>query len=103
MQIIIKTKHLELTPKIENYVEGKIGHLQKFEDQIMDTNVKLTSGKEHSSETKFRVEVTMHLPKTLFRAESKAQDVYAAIDFVSEKLERQLEKYKNKMFGKGNK
>jgi len=101
MQINIKTKNLELTSEIEDYIKEKIGHLQKYDKQIMETDVRLTSGKEHSSENKFRAEVTMHLPKTLFRAEAKGQGVYAAIDLVSEKLERQLERYKNKIFGKG--
>ena len=100
MKIDIKTKHLELTEEIADYVDKKIGHLSHFDDKIMETRVKLTSGKEHTSDTKFRAEVTMHLPKIIIRAEAKAQEIYAAIDIVSEKLERQIEKYKDKMIDK---
>ena len=103
MQISIKTKHLELTDEIESYVKEKIGHLEKYDKQIMETVVRLFSGKEHTSDTKFRAEVTMHLPKIILVAEAKAQDIYAAIDLVSEKIERQIEKYKNKTLDKRKK
>ena len=97
MKIDIKTKNLELTDEIDSYAREKIGHLAHFNKQIMETVVRLFSGKEHTSDTKFRAEVTMHLPKTMIVAEAKAKEIYVAIDIVSEKLERQIEKYKDKM------
>ena len=103
MQINTKTKHLDLTDEIENYVQEKIGHLGKYDDQIMETDVRLFAGKEHTSDTKFRAEITMHLPKTMIVAEGRGLDIHAAIDDVIEKLERQLEKYKHKMFGQTKK
>jgi putative sigma-54 modulation protein len=102
MELNIKTKHIELTSQIEDYVQEKIGHLEKYDHQIMEVMVRLFSGKEHTSETKFRAEVTMHLPKTMLVAEGRGSDIHAAIDVVSEKIERQLEKHKHKMFGKKN-
>jgi len=100
MKIDIKTKNLELTDEIDSYAREKIGRLAHFDKNIMETVVRLFSGKEHTSETKFRAEVTMHLPQTMLVAEAKAQEIYAAIDIVSEKLERQVEKYKDKIIDK---
>ena len=100
MNIEIHAKKLKLTDEIKKYVDEKIGRLTKYEKKIMNTRVNLISGKERSSDTKYRAEVTMHLPEVMIRSEEKAQDIFAAIDLVGVKLERQLDKYKGRHFWK---
>ncbi len=98
MRIFIKSKHFKITPQIKDYIGEKIGKLLRYNHKILNTHFKLTSGKEHHSDTKFRAEVTMHLPGKIFiRAEEAGSTPQAAIDLVAEDLERQIEKHSKKM------
>ncbi len=98
MRIFIKSKNFKITPQIKDYIGEKIGRLSKYESKILNTHIKITSGKEKHSDSKFRAEVTMHLPGKIFiRAEEAGSTPQAAIDLVSEDLERQVEKRMKKM------
>ncbi len=94
MKINIHGKNLKLTPAIKSYVEEKIGRLDKFledsESVVANVNVR-TSGKEQI------IEVTMPIKKIILRGEERHEDLYAAIDLVSEKIERQIRKNKTRM------
>jgi len=96
MKIIIRTKNLELTSQINNYLEKKIKHLEKFNLKIFKAQINLIAGKEHSSDRKFRVEINLFLPGKIIRGESSGLSIFAATDLVLEKLEKQLKRYKNK-------
>jgi len=94
MKINIHAKNLKLTPAIKSYVEEKIGRLDKFledsESVAANVNVR-TLGKEQI------IEVTMPIKKIILRGEERHEDLYAAIDLVSEKIERQIRKNKTRM------
>jgi len=94
MKIQIRGKDLDVTPALHDYVEKKIGRLEKFfsTPSIHDVHVTLSVVRDQHS-----VEVTMPLNNLILRAEEKSEDMYASIDVVSEKLERQLEKTKSKL------
>ncbi len=92
MRFNIHGKNIEVTPAIKSYVESKIGRLDKY---FKDTSIEATvnfrvRGKEQI------VEVTVPASKMVLRAEEKHSDLYAAIDLVSDKLERQIRKNKTK-------
>lgn len=94
MNIQIRGNKIKITDAIKSYVENKIGKLDKYlEDATSITaNVLVTvKGKDQT------VEVTIPIKKFILRAEDTHQDLYAAIDLVSEKLERQIRKNKTRM------
>jgi ribosomal subunit interface protein len=94
MKFIIHGKKLEVTEPIRSYIESKIGRLDKYfenSDDITATVVVRIRGIDQV------VEVTIPIHKITLRAEENHSDLYAAIDTVSDKLERQIRKNKTRM------
>ncbi|MBU9722266.1 MULTISPECIES: ribosome hibernation-promoting factor, HPF/YfiA family [Bacillaceae] len=94
MNFNIRGENLEITPALRDYVEKKVGKLERYFDfePTPDVNVKMSVINNDQ-----KVEITIPLPKLLLRAEEKHTDMYAAIDLVIEKLERQIRKHKTKV------
>lgn len=94
MNYNIRGENLEITPALRDYVEKKVGKLEKYFDTTptSDVNVKMAV-----QNNKHIIEVTIPMPQLLLRAEETHIDMYAAIDLVVEKLERQIRKHKTKV------
>lgn len=92
MKFNIHGKNIEVTDAIKGYIESKIGRVEKyFKDTDLTATVTIrVRGKEQI------VEVTIPASKMVLRAEEKHSDLYAAVDLVSDKLERQIRKNKTK-------
>lgn len=94
MKFNIRGNKLKVTPAIKSYIEEKIGKLDKYlenPEDVTATVVIRTRNKEQI------VEVTMPIRKIILRGEVSHDDLYAAIDLVSEKIERQIRKNKTRM------
>ena len=94
MKLNIRGNKMDITPSIKSYIEEKIGRLDKYlenPDEITATVVTRVRGKDQI------VEVTIPIKKIILRGEESHTDLYAAIDLVSDKLERQIRKNKTKM------
>jgi putative sigma-54 modulation protein len=91
----IRGENVEVTDAIRAYVEDKIGKLNKYfndgHDVTAYVNLKVYT------EKRAKVEVTLPAKNVTLRAEDTSQDMYASIDLVEEKLERQIRKYKTRM------
>src|SRR5699024_4759703 len=94
MKYNIRGENSEVTDSIREYVEKKIGKLNRYFDTTptSDVHVKLSVYNEVR-----RIEVTMPITDLLLRAEEQHTDRYAAIDLVVDKLDRQIRKYKTKV------
>lgn len=92
MQLNISGHHIEVTDSMRDYVSEKIERLSHHFDKITNTHVILSVDKNEQ-----KAEATMHVNgKDLF-AEANHDDLYAAIDLLADKLDRQLIKHKEKM------
>ena len=91
MQINITGHHIEVTPSLKSYVESKLKRLERHFDHISNIHVILKLEKERR-EAEARIEVSKG---TLF-ADSRHEDMYAAIDLLIDKLDRQIKKHKEK-------
>ncbi|GAY72669.1 ribosome hibernation-promoting factor, HPF/YfiA family [Lentilactobacillus kosonis] len=91
----IRGENIEVTQAIREYVEKRISKLEKyFDGDVNNTahvNLKVYPNKQA------KVEVTIPLPYLTLRAEEMSNDLYASIDLVTDKLERQIRKYKTKV------
>jgi len=91
----VRGENIEVTPAMKEYVETKVGKIGKYFDEMPEANahvnLKVYSDKDG------KVEVTIPLPNIVLRAEETSPDLYGSIDLVSDKLERQVRKYKGKM------
>ena len=94
MNYNIRGNKLEVTDSIREYVKKKISKLERYFDTTpsSDVNVRLSV---YNNEQ--RIEVTIPMQDLLLRAEEHHADLYAAIDLVVDKLERQIRKYKTKI------
>ncbi len=98
MQINVTGRHMDVTPAIRTYAEEKVGRVAKIHDRDdMTVEVTLSVEKNPSNKNKAIAEVTAFMKGAIVRAEEAAPDMYAAIDLVSEKLERQMRKYKTRL------
>lgn len=94
MNFNIRGENLEITPALKDYVEKKVGRMEKYFDGTPSSNVNV---KMSITSNMHKVEVTIPMTKLLLRAEETHTDMYAAVDLVVEKLERQIRKHKTKV------
>ena len=95
MNYNIRGENIEVTPAIREYVEKKIGKLERYFTETPDANVHVNLKVYNDKTTK--VEITIPLPSLVLRAEETNADMYAGIDLINDKLERQIRKYKTKV------
>ena len=93
MQVKIRGEKIEVTESIKNYIEDKIGRLDKyFNKEDIVANVVIKSNKNTKT-----IEVTIPTGSLTLRREEMDEDLYAAIDYVIDKLERQIRKNKSRL------
>jgi len=93
MKYNIRGDKLEITDAINNYVESKLDRLNKYfkEDDILANVLLRVRGNSQI------IEVTIPTDKFILRSEEEDKDLYAAIDLVTDKLERQIRKNKTRL------
>ena len=97
MRWVIQGKDLKVTEAIDDYVRQKIGKaLAYHQDVATKVDVKLSAPAQLKKPLQQSAEVTVHASGTVIRAAEKHENLYASIDLVTDKLTRQLQKYKTK-------
>jgi putative sigma-54 modulation protein len=91
MQINVSGHHVEVTSALRDYVDEKFTRLQRHYDQITNADVTLTVEKLVQ-----KAEASIHVSGANLFALSESEDMYAAIDLLTDKLDRQLIKHKEK-------
>ncbi len=94
MQTTITGHHIEVTDSLRNYVNGKFQKFERHFDQVIDTHVILSVEKLVQ-----KAEATVHVNGANLFAEESQPDLYAAIDGLVDKLDRQIIKHKEKLNG----
>ncbi|TMN21349.1 ribosome-associated translation inhibitor RaiA [Lentibacillus cibarius] len=94
MKYNIRGENIEVTKAIQEYVEKKIGKLERYFDTPPTSDVHVNLSVYNDEQ---RIEVTIPMTNLLLRAEVQHIDLYAAIDLAVDKLERQIRKYKTKV------
>ena len=96
MNLIIQTHNVELTDWLRQYVEKKIGRLEKYMPDIDEVRVELREEPTRSASDRAVAQVTVRSRRTILRAEERSGDMFASIDAVSDKLERRIRRFKGK-------
>ena len=94
MQMTISGHHLDVTDPIREYVTNKLSKLERHYEQITSTTVMLTVEKLRQ-----KAEATVHVSGAELFATAEHEDMYAAIDALADKLDRQIIKHKEKHQG----
>ncbi len=92
MQINLTGHHVDITEPLRNYVTEKMKRLERHFDHVTNAHVVLSVEK-----LRHKAEATMHLAGNDLFADNTEEDMYAAIDGLVDKLDRQLKKHKEKL------
>lgn len=91
----IRGENIEVTPAIRDHVESKVSKLERYftdgSNATAHVNLKVYNAKQT------KVEVTIPMKNLTLRAEERHDDMYAAVDLIVDKLERQIRKYKTRV------
>lgn len=96
MQCNVTGRNIVVTPALRNYAESKLARLHRFVDVLGTAHVVLSVEKHRQV-----AEVTLTVRDLILRAEESTPDLYASIDLVADKLERQVLRYKEKLVAHG--
>ena len=97
MNLTISGHHLEVTPALREYVLTKLDRVTRHFDQVVDVNVLLTVEKLKEKERRQKAEVTLHVKGRDIFVEQAHEDLYAAIDQLMDKLDRQVVRHKDRL------
>lgn len=97
MNLTISGHHLEVTPALRGYVTSKLDRIARHFDQVVDVRVILTVDNMKEKERRQRAECNVHVKGRDLFAESSHADLYAAVDELADKLDRQVGRYKTRV------
>ncbi|MHB0976707.1 MAG: ribosome hibernation-promoting factor, HPF/YfiA family [Candidatus Aquicultorales bacterium] len=98
MEVIVKGRHVEITDALKKYAEDKVSRLSRYFDKINQIEVELMVERNPSLPNPQTAEVTLITKGPLIRAKVATDNMYASIDGVTDKLERQIKKFKGKLY-----
>lgn len=101
MRLTINGRNIEITQALRDYVEEKIGKVVNHYDQIMEIVVTLAVNKNPSVRESQMAEVDCFLNGAKLHVEEHSETMYASIDLLADKLDRQVKKHKERLV-KGN-
>jgi len=93
MNVQVSGHHVEITASMRGYVLAKLERVQRHFDNVIDVNVILSVEKLRQ-----KAEINVHVSGRDIHVESSEEDMYAAIDLMMDKLDRQIIKHKDKVF-----
>ena len=96
MNLTISGHHLEVSNAIKEYVTSKLERITRRYENVIDISVKLSVESLPEKEKRQRAEINMNLSGKKIHVASTAQDLYAAIDLLMDKLDRAIVKHKGK-------
>jgi putative sigma-54 modulation protein len=100
MQMNISGKNLEVTDSLREYVEKKMGRLDRYLPNVSDVRVELSVENARASKDRQVAQVTLRTKQAVLRAEEASGDMFASIDAVMDKMHRQIDHYKGKRWSK---
>jgi putative sigma-54 modulation protein len=103
-ELDIQARNMEVTDRINDYIEKKASKLDKFLPAIDETRVELSFEKSaRSAADRHIAQITVRGKNLLLRSEERADDIFAAFDSAVEKIQRQIDRYKGKRYrGRGD-
>jgi putative sigma-54 modulation protein len=103
MNVVVTGRNIDLTAALKDYLLDKLQRSQKHFDHSLNITALLSVAKNPSVAESQTAEVTIKLNGAVIRGEESTENMYASIDLVADKIERQLRKYKTRYYQKGAK
>jgi putative sigma-54 modulation protein len=104
IRVDINVKNFELSDRLHDYVDTKVGKLDRYLDILEEATVDLTHEKNaRDAQDRQVAQLTIRGKGVLLRAEERTEDIFASVDLVVDKIYRQIERYKGRRWkGRGD-
>ncbi len=96
MEVTIRGRNVEITPRLQEYVEKKVGKLDRYLPQITEAHMELGVEKTKSAQDRQVAQLTIRSKGTILRAEERNHDLFTAIDAVMDKMYHRVARFKGK-------
>lgn len=97
MELEIQGQNMEITPRLQNYVEKKTARLDRYMPNLSSVRVDLSAENTRSAVERQVAQITVRDSRgTILRAEERSNDMFASVDAVIDKLYRQMERYRGR-------
>ncbi len=100
MQLVITGKNMNVSARTEEFITRKLSRLERHLSEPVEARVELTQENTRKADQRHVVQVTLHKNGTIVRAEERAADLKVAVESVTDKLDKQLRRYKDKQVRK---
>ena len=97
MNLTISGHHLDVTPALREYVVSKLERIRRHFDQVVEVKVLLSVEKQKEKEKRQRAECSLRVKGSDLFAESTHADLYAAVDELVDKMDRQVVRHKDRL------
>jgi len=101
MQLMIQGKNIEVTDRLQGYIEKKVGKLDRYLPTITEARMELSVEDARSAKDRQVAQLTVRSKGTFLRAEESTADMFTSIDATVDKMYRQIVRYKGKRYGRG--
>ena len=101
MNIVVRGRNVSISERVEEYVEKKIGKLERYLPIIDEARMELSQEETRSAQHRMIAQLTVRSRGKILRAEERDQDLFAAIDLVAEKMQRQITRFKDRLYSRG--
>ncbi|MBN1487921.1 MAG: ribosome-associated translation inhibitor RaiA [Anaerolineae bacterium] len=92
----IYTRNLELTERLNDYVDQKVDRFHRYLPNIEGVRVDLSETNARDSARRMVAQITIYVPRAILRAEERSGDIFTAVDAVMDKMYRRIERYKGR-------
>jgi putative sigma-54 modulation protein len=98
MQLIVHGRNVDITDWVREYVQKKVGKLERFLPQVREARAELTHTPTRAAEDRYTAQLTVWANGQILRAEESTADIFASIDASVDKLYRQVRRYKGRRY-----
>ncbi len=101
MEVSIHGRNIAITERLDEYVTKKAAKLDRYLPTIDEAHMELSVEKTRSAQDRHVAQLTVRNRGATLRAEERDQDIFAAIDAVVDKMQRQVSRYKERLYKRG--
>lgn len=96
MQTIVHGRNVEVTDRVREYVDKKVGKLDRYLPQINEARVELSHNATRAASDRYTAQITIWSNGQILRAEESTHDIFASIDASTDKMVRQINRFKGR-------
>jgi putative sigma-54 modulation protein len=100
MQVVVQGRNMQVTDRLHEYVEDKVGKLDRYLGTITEARMELSTEQTRSYEDRQVAQLTIRSKGVILRSEERSGDIFTSVDMVMDKIKRQIDRYKSKRRGR---